>query len=76
MSLSKNDFLKQQQHDAEAAHRAAQKQAEIAADLEKLHNQGSAGIEDIERLQKQQADLAEDLEILRKREQEGGANYY
>ncbi|HEX8565424.1 MAG TPA: hypothetical protein VF648_07105 [Pyrinomonadaceae bacterium] len=69
MSFSKDEFLKQQQHEAEAAERAAAKQAEITADLEKLHSIGSATLEDIERLQKMQSEVAEDIEILRRKQE-------
>ncbi len=75
MSLSKQEFQNQQQHEAVAAERAAAKQAEIAADLARLADEGSANLTDIERLQKQQASLGEDIEILRRREQEG-VNYF
>lgn len=71
MSLSKREFEKQQESERRAAAHAAEKQAEIVADLDRLHAAGTADITDIERLQQMQAELAEDLEILRKKEEEG-----
>jgi hypothetical protein len=73
MSISKKEFERQQEHEAGAVDRAAEKQAEITADLERLKQAGGASLEDIEGLQKLQSEVADDLEIIRrKREREKG----
>lgn len=71
MSFSKNQFTEQQQHEREAASRAAEKQAEIAADLDSLISGGGASVEDLRKLQQKQSEIAEDIEILRQREKGG-----
>jgi tRNA uridine 5-carbamoylmethylation protein Kti12 len=66
---SKKNITKQDETDV--AERAAAKQAEITADLEKLHENGRATLEDIERLQQMQREVAEDIELIRNREPQG-----
>lgn len=65
MSLTKDWLIEQQQHEAEALKRAAEKQAEIAADIEEMIRNGGANLPDIELLARKQAELGKEIEILR-----------
>lgn len=71
MSLTKRWFEQQQQRESEAARRAADLQAEIMSDLDRIAASGKADRADIERMRVKQGELAGEIEILRRLEEQG-----